>query len=445
MQRLLRNQQNRLFPGHVFQLNNGLTVVHQYIPSTPVAVADVWINAGAKIEPTSWLGMAHFLEHMIFKGTKNIYPGEFDYKIENTGGITNAATSHDYVHYFLTTAATHLSETLPYLAEILLQAEIPEVEFYREREVVLEEIRQCYDDPDWIGFQSLCEIIYESHPYGRGILGEEELLRQHTPNQMRCFHKTHYQPENMTVVITGGIKQEQALSLVAECFLDFSIRSECPPHHIVAEAPIIGVRRQEIALPRIEHARLGMGWLGPNVEQLADALALEMLSIILAGGRSSRLISKLREEQQLVLDITSEYSLQQDSSLFTISAWLEPEYIFKVEAAICAEIERLQNELITEAELAKNKRILRNDYLFSTETPAQLAGLYGYYQTIASAELSLSYPIIIERLTVQDLQRVARQYLSVEHYAISTLYPDSLITNNNLHANSNIELSARNN
>ena len=443
MQQLLRCQQKSLFPGNVFKLNNGLTLVHQYIPSTPVTVADIWVGAGSRIEPESWSGMAHFLEHMIFKGTKNIAPGEFDYKIENTGGVTNAATSHDYAHYFLSTAAAHLEETLPYLAEIVLQAAIPDEEFYLERDVVLEEIRQCYDDPDWIGFQSLCEIIYESHPYGRGILGEEELLLQHTPHQMRCFHKTHYQPENMTVVITGGIKEEKALSLVGECFQEFSIRSECPPISIPAEVPMIGIRRQEIPIPRIEHTRIAMGWLGPSVEHLLDAFALDLISVILSGGRSSRLVSKLREEQQIVLDITSEYSLQKDSSLFTISAWLEPEYVAKIEAAICREIEILQNELVTEAELGKNKRILRNDYLFSTETPAQIAGLYGYYQTIASAELSLSYPLIIQGLTAQDVQRVARQYLSSERYAITILYPDCINTKN-LNAEGNIEFSPRN-
>jgi predicted Zn-dependent peptidase len=206
---------------------------------------------------------------------------------------------------------------------------------------------------------------------------------------------------------------------------------------------MIGIRRQEIPIPRIEHTRIAMGWLGPSVEHLLDAFALDLISVILSGGRSSRLVSKLREEQQVVLDITSEYSLQKDSSLFTISAWLEPEYVSKIEAAICREIEILQNELVTEAELAKNKRILRNDYLFSTETPAQIAGLYGYYQTIASAELSLSYPLIIQGLTAQDVQRVARQYLSSERYAITILYPDCINTKN-LNAEGNIEFSPRN-
>ncbi|MGH2414883.1 MAG: M16 family metallopeptidase, partial [Microcystaceae cyanobacterium] len=228
MQQLSERPETNLFPANLFQLDNGLTVVHQYLPATPVVVADVWVRAGAVAEPHHWSGMAHFLEHMIFKGTKRIAPGMFDRAIEHNGGMTNAATSHDYAHFFLTTAAPYLPDTLPYLAEILLQADIPDEEFYRERDVVLEEIRACCDDPDWIGFQTLCESIYQRHPYGRPILGDEAQLMQHSPNQMRCFHRTHYQPENMTVVIVGGVEQELALGLVDESFSEFSISSECP-------------------------------------------------------------------------------------------------------------------------------------------------------------------------------------------------------------------------
>jgi predicted Zn-dependent peptidase len=226
MQQLSERLDQLEFPANVVRLDNGLTVIHQYLPATSVVVTDIWIKAGASAEPEEWSGMAHFLEHMIFKGSPRVATGEFDWVIEQNGGIANAATSHDYAHFFLTTAEPYVSETLPYLADILLHASIPDEEFYRERDVVLEEIRSSYDDPDWIGFQALCQNIYQHHPYKRSILGEEELLLQHTPNQMRCFHRTHYQPENMTVVMIGGIAQEVALSLVEEAFAEFSVRSE---------------------------------------------------------------------------------------------------------------------------------------------------------------------------------------------------------------------------
>ena len=101
------------FSADTFQLSNGLTVIHQYLPATPVVVSDIWVKAGAIAEPESWSGMAHFLEHMIFKGSPNVMAGEFDWLVESTGGVANAATSYDYAHYYLTTATAHFDRTLP--------------------------------------------------------------------------------------------------------------------------------------------------------------------------------------------------------------------------------------------------------------------------------------------------------------------------------------------
>jgi predicted Zn-dependent peptidase len=411
------------FPANVWKLNNGLTVIHQRISATPVVALDVWVKAGATLEPDSWSGMAHFLEHMIFKGTDAIAPGEFDRVVENRGGIANAATSHDYAHFFVTAAADYLAETAQPLAELLLRAAIPDSEFDRERDVVLEEIRQAQDNPDWIAFQALMETVYERHPYRRSVLGTEELLVSHSPHEMRCFHRSHYQPENMTVVIVGGIGEQQAMDLTSKAFEQFSDRWDCPKLEIEAEPPLIEIRRQELYIPRLEQARLLMAWTGPGVEHLQSACGLDLLSVLLADGRTSRLVRELREELQLVEAIGSTFSLQRESSLFTVSAVLEPQHLAEVEARICDLLGELQSEPVSEAELRRSQRLLCNDFAFSIETPAQLAGLYGYYNTIASAELGLAYPRKIQSFQPSDLQRLARQYLSPQRYAAVVLKP----------------------
>lgn len=388
-----------------------------------MVVVDVWVKAGARVEPNQWVGTAHFLEHMIFKGSKQILPGTFDQAIEHNGGITNAFTSHDYAHFFLTVSGDRLCNTLPYLGEILLQAAIPDDEFVRERDVILEEIRSSHDDPDWLGFQSLCETLYQTHPYGRSILGNETHLRQYSPHQLRCFHRTHYQPDNMTVVVVGNIQKEAALLLVEKAFSGFTVPSECPPHKINQEPPLKEIRRNQIYFPRLAQGRLLMGWIGPGIDNLEDGLGLDLLSVILGGGRTSRLVQELREEKQLVMDIESSFSLQKDSSLFTIGAWLDPQELEQVEEIICHRLRQLQKEPVTEFELNKAKRLLCHDYIFSTETPSQLAGLYGYYQTLGNAELSLSYPDVIKQYTAVELQRIACQYLSPERYAITIMRP----------------------
>ncbi|MEA5515017.1 pitrilysin family protein [Nodularia sp. UHCC 0506] len=412
-----------MFPASVLRLDNGLTLIHQEIATTPVVVADVWVRAGATLEPKPWFGMAHFLEHMIFKGTATLAPGMFDHNIETRGGVSNAATSYDYAHYTLTTAAPYLADTLPHLGDLLINAAIPEDEFIRERDVVLEEIRSCNDDPDWIGFQALNQSVYQNHPYGRSVLGTERELMQHSPAAMRCFHRAHYQPENMTVVVVGGIAQESAWELVNNSFADFAAPLDCPQSEKIIEPVITGIHRQEICLPRLEQARLMMAWVVPGVEQLHTAYGLDLLAVLLSEGRTSRLVRDLREELQLVQGIYSNFSLQRESSLFTITAWLEPENLNEVENLILSHLNDLQTTGITEQELARTRRLVSNEYAFSTETPNQLTGLYGYYNTIAQAELAVAYPQQIQSFNTQELQQLAQKFLSPLNYAVTILKP----------------------
>ncbi|WP_040654995.1 M16 family metallopeptidase [Rubidibacter lacunae] len=412
------------FPASITRFENGLTLIHQQTAGTPVAVADVWVRAGALHEPPNWSGMAHFLEHALFKGTPSLEPGEFDRHIEYCGGMANAATSYDYAHYFLTVATDRMPQVLPHLADILLHATVPDSEFDRERDVVLEELRACHDDPDWLGFQMLSASLYERHPYGRSILGTEAELRCYTPKMLRCFHRTHYQPDRMTVVLVGNFDAIEAGKWVASSFADFEAPLSCPPANVAAEPPAIGIRRSELRSPQLQQARLLMGWVGPGAECLDDAFALDVLSAVLTEGRSARWMRELREERQIVIDIGTSFSLQRDSSLFSIGAVLEPELVPYVENLLRDLLQELQDVPVNSAELKRAQRLLCNDYAFSTETPGQLAGLYGYYSTIASPELSATYPQRVQGVTPQDLQRIARQYLSTDRYAVTVMLPE---------------------
>jgi len=413
------------FPATINTLENGLTVGHQHMPATPGVVAEVWVNAGAALEPLEWTGMAHFLEHMVFKGTERLVPGMFDYAIETQGGFSNAATSHDYAHFYMALAAEALPTALPYLADLVLHAAIPADEFVRERQVVLEEIRQAQDDPDWIGFQAMSEQVFPNHAYGRPVLGTEEILSQRSPEEMRCFHQAHYQPQNMTVVVTGGVPLEPTLEMVRHAFRAFPSPPPCLAAHIGRIEPWWGVRRQVLEIPRLEYARLVMSWLGPGVDDLDAACGMDILSALLAEGRSARLVRELREERQWVLDIASSFSLQRDCSLFTLQVWLEPDKVDAVEALICDRLSALASCQVSPAELERAKRLLINDFAFSTETPGQLAGLYGYYSVVASAADSYSYPARIRAYTPASLSALAKEFLSANAYASTVLLPIS--------------------
>ena len=408
---------------NLMTLDNGLTIVHHHLPHSTVVASDVWVKAGVITESEQESGISHFLEHMIFKGTKKILPGQFDYIVESKGGYTNACTSYDYTHYSLTCASSYFSQTLPYLSEMVLQAQIPDNHFELERDVVLEELRSTNDDNDWLIFQTLINSIYQTHPYGRSVLGEEELLLRHTPENMRRYHQNFYHPQNMSLVLVGNIEKEEAIDLAQKCFADISLPSTTVPSiNFDSEAPLIETRRQQMYLPRLEQPRLVMGWMTSGAEDLEGAIALDMLSIVLTGGRSARLTHKLREEEQLLIDIGCDFSLQKHSSLFTITVYSYIDNLSEIEERLRREIKLLREELISEKELKTCQKSLYNDYVFSTETSYQLASLYGYYQNLDQVDLAILYPQILHSLTPEKLQQYARQYLSIDYYAICYAY-----------------------
>jgi predicted Zn-dependent peptidase len=381
--------------------------------------------------------MAHFLEHMIFKGTREILPGQFDRLVEGQGGITNAATSHDYAHFYVTTGVERLAPALSCLAQLLLRAEIPPNEFERERQVVLEEIRQADDDPDGWGFQQFIRGLYPHHAYGRPILGTADSLMNQSSRQMRHFHQTHYQPHNMIVVVVGGIEQSACVDLVSQSFQGFPV-PPLPEAETSTQSPLAKLSPfsaqapfsaqgllsvQEFYLPQLEQARLMMGWVVPGIDEIEQAYGLDVLAAALAEGRSSILVQELREQRQLVQGISSSLSLQKESSFFSITAWLEPEYVPAVENLILTRLRNLHTNPIRPQALDRAKRLLVNDFVFSTETPGQMAGLYGYYHTIAHMDLGLVYPKEIAEISETDVMACTQQYLSPESYGITVLKP----------------------
>ena len=417
----------------VIRLPSGLSIIHQEM-ATPAVAVDVWVDAGARQEPDGWGGMAHFLEHMVFKGTQRLRPGEFDWALESRGGVSNAATSHDYAHYYITVAVETLSETLPYLAELVLGAAIPDGEFDSERNVVLEEIRQANDDPDWVGYQALCHLLYGQHAYGKPVLGTPETLQTFSPEKMRQFHAAHYQPKNITVAIAGNLPQQQAVSLVESAFARFpsptSLPADIGPLDRSARAKVISQRanlplqRQVLHLPHLEQCRLTLAWIGPGVDNLEAASHLDLISVVLGGGRTARLVRELREEKQLVQDVDVDFSLQKDCGEFGIALWLEESNLDLVEEIVRDRINDLCNQLISPSELARAKRLLLNDYAFSIETPGQIAGLYGYYATLGDPHLATLYPQYLQSATAADLQKTAQNYLSPDRYTAVTLKPE---------------------
>lgn len=416
----------RLNAPKLHQLPNGLTIVVEQMPIDAVNLS-LWIKVGSAVESDTINGMAHFLEHMIFKGTERLASGEFERRIEERGAVTNAATSQDYTHYYITTAPKDFADLAPLQIDVVFNPSIEDDAFERERFVVLEEIRRSEDNPQRRTFRRSMEMAFERLPYRRPVLGPESVISQLQPQQMRNFHAAFYQPQSITAVAVGNLPTEELIEIVAqginqathtkgsELWLDSGLNPE------PAFAEIV---RQEFIDEALQQARLVMVWRVPGLRYIEQTYALDVLAGILGHGRTSRLVHDLREERRLVSSIAVSNMSNQLQGTFYISAKCAVENLQAVEEAIAQHIRMLQTELVKESEIARVRRRVANRFIFANETPSDRAGLYGYYQSmLGDLEPAFNYPANIQAQEATDLMQAAQQYLSPDAYGVVVLKP----------------------
>jgi zinc protease len=410
-------------------LPNGLTIIAEQMPVEAVNL-NIYLNVGSFLETDTINGMAHFLEHMVFKGTSRLAAGEFERLVEERGAVTNAATSHDYTHYYITTAPKDFAALAPLQIDVVTNPRIPEDDFAREKLVVLEEIRRSHDSSSRRVYQQAIEVAFAKLPYRRPVLGPEAVIEGVTPQQMRYFHATHYQPTAMTAVAVGNLPVDELIDIVADGFAAQSgsipavefVGTKAQPTPEPAFARIV---RKEHIDPSLQQARLIMVWRVPGLMNLSETYPLDILAAILGSGRTSRLVKELREERQLVNNISVSNMSNRVQGLFYLSAQLPSENLAQVEQIITEHISQLQTTLVTEAEIARIRRQVANRYIFGLETPSDRADLYGYYQSVVGdLTPALNYPHQIQSLDATTIQLAARQYLSPTAYGVVTVKPD---------------------
>ncbi|MBO3462516.1 insulinase family protein [Aetokthonos hydrillicola Thurmond2011] len=408
------------------QLPNGLTIVAEQMPVEAVNLS-LWVNVGSAVESDSINGMAHFLEHMIFKGTGLLASGEFERRIEARGAVTNAATSQDYTQYYITTAPKDFAELAPLQIDVVVNASIPDDGFERERLVVLEEIRRSADNPRRRTFQRAMELAFDKLPYKRPVLGAEEVISQLEPEQMRNFHANWYQPLSMTAVAVGNLPVEELIEIVAEGFEATSTQQSTEGKRqslLNVEAPFTEIVRREFIDDSLKQARLVMLWRVPGLLEINQTYALDVLAGILGHGRMSRLVRDLREEQGLVSHISVSNITQELQGTFYISVQCVPENVPIVEAAIAQHIGKLNTEIIPESEISRIRTRVANKFIFGNETPSDRATLYGYYQSLlGDLEPAFNYPTNIQTQNADDLMQAAQNYLSPDAYGVVVMKP----------------------
>ncbi|MBD2354601.1 insulinase family protein [Tolypothrix sp. FACHB-123] len=417
----------RLNAPKLHQLPNGLTIVAEQMPIDAVNLS-LWINVGSAVESDTINGMAHFLEHMIFKGTKRLASGEFERRIEERGAVTNAATSQDYTHYYITTAPKDFAELAPLQMDVVFNPSIEDDAFERERLVVLEEIRRSEDSPQRRTFRRAMEMAFERLPYRRPVLGPESVISQLKPQQMRDFHGSLYQPSSITAVAVGNLPTEELIDIVAQGISEtlHTKDSELWIEPILHPEPAFTeVVRQEFVDESLQQARLVIVWRVPGLKYINETYALDVLAGILGHGRTSRLVHDLREERNLVSSIAVSNMSNQLQGTFYISAKCPVENVAAVEEAIAQHIRMLHTELVKESEIARVRRRVANRFIFGNETPSDRAGLYGYYQSmLGDLEPAFNYPANIQAQEASDLMQAAQQYLTPDAYGVVVIKPE---------------------
>ena len=356
------------------QLANGATLVQLPLADSPLVCLDFWCRAGSIFEKAPESGLAHFLEHMVFKGSQRLGPGEFDLKIEAMGGSSNAATGFDDVHYHVLVPPESAAQALELLLDLVLHPSLEPRAFEMERQVVLEELAQSEDQPDEIALQQLLRLGCPGHAYGEPILGRRELLAAQTPEAMADFHRRLYGANRCVLALAGGADFLQLKEgIAASALAQLGAIDEPPPPPALAVQP--GLHR--ITVPRLESARLLMLWGLPPASDLHGVMGADLLTTVLAEGRRSRLVERLREQLRIVESIDLDLHVMESGSFALLEAICEADELGAVHRAIAQVWAELQEQGLTKPEWLRAQRLVANGYRFGLEAAGGLAGLIG--------------------------------------------------------------------
>ncbi len=343
----------------------------------PLISIDIWCKAGSSFEEIDKNGTAHFLEHMIFKGSNNIMPGEFDHKIESLGGLSNASTGYDDVHYHVLVPPSNFKESLALLTNIIVDPDFNPDEFNKEKGVVIDEIKQQNDQPEEKLFNYFLKRVWLNPNYANSILGTEDSIKNLEINDLVEFHSKHYTAEKICIAIAGNLSEE-----IYKIFekSDLSGIKESPNLINLKNKPSLRMRngRESVKFDNLEFSRIFMAWFIPNLNDQKNIIGLEILASILSVGRNSRLVKLLKEDSNLVESVYVDVNAGELGGLFIMEASCESKDIDLVEKQINKTIYEISNcKSLTLDEINKAINIVKSNYIFNLETSTQLSSFFG--------------------------------------------------------------------
>ena len=400
---------------HLERLDNGLTVCLLANPQAPVVTTALFYRAGTRDEAPGHGGTAHFLEHMMFKGTARFGPGEIDRLTQALGGANNAFTSHDSTAYHFNFAADRWTEALLIEADRMAALALDPEQVASERQVILEEIAM-YDSEPWDALEmAVHERLFTPHAYGRQVLGTREELLVTGPEDLRDFHRRFYRPDNAILVVAGDIG-EAALDAVERTL--GAVGSGAEPRRGFTPPTLLPTEPLRLERRKGEVARLLLALPAPHGAH-PDHPALRLAATVLGGGRTSRLQHALVEDEQICVWVSSDLSEGMDASMMTFTAEVVPGVEpARVEARVLEIVADLRRQPPDEAELERCRQIAVADWVFGHEKVHQQALSVG----LALAQFDLEYlDLHLERLLATGTDRlleVAERYLRPERGSV---------------------------
>ncbi len=375
-------------------LPNGATCVVADIEQSTLTCIDFWCKGGSLYEMKDEEGIAHFLEHMIFKGSKSLKVGEFDLRIESLGGSSNAATGLDDVHYHVLLPPEKVEEGINLILELILFPKIEPDAFEMEKEVVLEEIAQSIEQPDEIIYMKLLKECLTPHRYSKPILGNEKTVKKITPEQMKLFHKNYYVGKNCSLCIAGELPKE-IFSIVNNSKLnELKVISE---ETIKSKKTTFNIGYKNETIPRLEGGRILKAWKLPPAKEQILILGAEIAATMLCEGKNSFIVKKLREEKRIIESIDIDLQILEEGGLILLDVSCPEENIKTAESEINFILKELAEGLVTDKDLERAKKLVINNIYFGLELSTQITSilgnqcLWGRHQSILQSVEDISY------------------------------------------------------
>jgi zinc protease len=405
------------------RLENGLTVLLRELHVAPVAEVQIWAGVGSADELPGELGLAHFYEHMLFKGTARRGVGEVAGEIEGVGGRINAYTSHDVTVYHATLPSRELATGVDVLSDMVRFPGFEPDEIAREIEVVLEEIRRGNDSPSSVLADAVFAAAYHLHPYRSPILGPPESVSAFERGRVLDFFRRWYGPDNLTVVLAGDFRAADALALVSAAFADAKPTGARRARPI--EPTQAGLRDTIVRRP-FERASLELVWPVPGFAH-DDAPLLDLLGYVLGGGESSRLVQHVKEHAGLADHIDASAYTPLDAGLFAVSLETGASQAEAALEAVVREVERVRRGAVAGDELERARVNFLASEHFERESVSGIARKTGSFALLAGDPLGETrYLEAVRRATPADLLRVAQSYLAPEALTVGAVLPEAM-------------------